>query len=479
MLTVRLWAPVLLVAATVAHASPAAEKLFQDGRIALAAGKLDEACDAFRRSEELEPKVGTLLNLGDCEEKRGHVAAAWATFVEAHALAARTNDQRTGEAQRRTKALAPKLAYLTIAIAERAPGMTVKRDGTAVADAEWDHEVPVDPKTMTIEVAAPGHVGWTKTIALRQGGKQRIDVPALAVDPSAGRTTSPNPTSPNPTSPTSPNPTNPANPTSPNPTHPTSPNPTNPTSPNRISPNPANPTSPNPTNPTSPNPTSPTRISPNAPNPTSPNPTSPNPTKPANPTSPNRISPNPANPTSPNPTSPDPTNPTSPDPTTSPNPTSPVSGVTTATSVAAPAHRRIAAGALVGVSSDNDFLLGGRAVFDLAPAGPGWVRAVVQTMYTRLADSDPYHEVRLYAPSLAAEYIAGFTPQLYLAGGAGFGLDVISDNYQNGLATNTWGALRASPTVRLGHFDLGLHLQLVYASRPILLGELGLDYFLW
>ena len=73
----------LIALAGTAVAGPAAEKLFQDGRTALAAGKLDEACDAFHGSENLEPRVGTLLNVADCEERRGRIATAWIEFNDA------------------------------------------------------------------------------------------------------------------------------------------------------------------------------------------------------------------------------------------------------------------------------------------------------------------------------------------------------------------------------------------------------------
>src|SRR6188768_4170776 len=97
---------VLVGVASVAHASPAAEKLFQDGKQLVAQGKLAEGCDALRRSNELEPRVGTLLNLGDCEEKRGRIATAWETFTAARSLANQKGDARGTEADKRVTALA-------------------------------------------------------------------------------------------------------------------------------------------------------------------------------------------------------------------------------------------------------------------------------------------------------------------------------------------------------------------------------------
>jgi hypothetical protein len=173
----------LVLASRVAGADPAAEKLFEDGRTALAANQLDAACDAFRRSEALEPRLGTALNLGNCEERRNHVAAAWEAFVEAKGLAERDPDVTRSkaaakEADRRAAALVPRLPYLLLAVT-RTEGLQLARDGVAVPEATWDHEVPVDPKGYELTATAPHHTGWSKQITLVEGQHLRVEVPAL------------------------------------------------------------------------------------------------------------------------------------------------------------------------------------------------------------------------------------------------------------------------------------------------------------
>jgi hypothetical protein len=182
----RVLAVTMLLAHTAA-ASPAAEQLFQDGRRLLGEGKLPEACDAFRRSQELEPKIGTLLNLGDCEQKRGRIATAWAAFAEARAMAKRMGDPRADEAEKRAGALTTKLPYLTIrvAAAARTQGVVVSRDGTAVPAAELDHEVPIDPGHYEITVTAPRMKAWSTAIDVAQAQHIGVDVPELAIDPNA------------------------------------------------------------------------------------------------------------------------------------------------------------------------------------------------------------------------------------------------------------------------------------------------------
>jgi hypothetical protein len=168
----------LLFAAQAANANPAAEKLFQDGRTALTNKEVDKACDAFRASEELEPRVGTLLNLGDCEELRKRVASAWNVFIDARDLATKVKDDRGAKAGRRAKALEPRLPYLTLDV-QRVPGLVVQRDGSDVPVAEWDHELPIDPRTYEMTASAPGYKPWSSRIVLVEGQHLHVAVPEL------------------------------------------------------------------------------------------------------------------------------------------------------------------------------------------------------------------------------------------------------------------------------------------------------------
>lgn len=176
----------LLVLCARAHANPAAEKQFQDGKALLAEGKTAEACEAFRRSQDLEARVGTLLNLGDCEEKRGRIATAWVAFVDARALAARLGDARATIADQRAAALAPRLAYLTVKLPEGRPaGLTVRRNESEMPAAELGIEIPLDPGHYELQVGAPGFIAWKHSLDLAVAQHATVDVPALVVDPNA------------------------------------------------------------------------------------------------------------------------------------------------------------------------------------------------------------------------------------------------------------------------------------------------------
>lgn len=338
-----------------ALADPAAEKLFQDGRAAMAAGKLDEACDLFRRSDTIEPRVGTVANLADCEERRGRIATAWAAFVDTEARAQRTHDPRAAYAAKRGSALAPRLPYLTIAVtpALRTIGVAVHRNGVVVDPAEYDRKLPFDPGPYRIDVDAAGYASWHQDVQLVEGKETRVEVPPLvaSAEPPA------------------------------------------------------------------------------------------KPDKPADRLPPPAV-------------------------------------VAKAEPPAADYH--IGAGLLTGLSSDLDWIYGGRVVANVAPLGPGVLRVVPSIMHSTSKDpADVYHLFKLYALGTTFEYAYPVTPRLIAAGGLGVGVDLQSDNYGNS-SNNGWGSLRLSPTLRFDRLDIGVHIQFVLVSgRVVTLFELGADLFVW
>lgn len=188
-------AAILAVRATPARADAAAEALFREGRELIKAGDIAGACDRFQRSNAIEAKVGTLLNLGDCREQQGQLADAWSAFSDARSLATVQGDGRADEAGRRAAVLEPKLAWLTIAVETegRAPELAISRNGAPVAAAVWDRSVPVDPGTHAITAVAPGYKPWSQSITLAIGTRTSIDVPALAIDPDAPKPEVPEP----------------------------------------------------------------------------------------------------------------------------------------------------------------------------------------------------------------------------------------------------------------------------------------------
>lgn len=167
-----------------AHAqSAAAEALFQEGRALIKQGKLQAGCDKLEASEKLESSVGTLLNLGDCREKLGKPASAWAAFRKAEALAKRGgNDKlREQEARRRAAKLEPDLARITVQVgpSSKRIGLVIKRNGEVVDPALWGEAIVVDPGEHVLVAEAPGHEPWRSEVSIGKGGRRWVVVPSL------------------------------------------------------------------------------------------------------------------------------------------------------------------------------------------------------------------------------------------------------------------------------------------------------------
>lgn len=150
----------------------------------MTAGKFAEACPKFEASQELDPGLGTMLNLAECYEKTGRTASAWAEYREAIPLArAAGSKARQDLAVERAQALEERLSTLTIrAMSEQSADaqLEVRRDGVAVRSAELGAPIPVDPGEHLIEAQAPGHEPWSSKVQVGpNASKVSVEIPRL------------------------------------------------------------------------------------------------------------------------------------------------------------------------------------------------------------------------------------------------------------------------------------------------------------
>ena len=156
----------------------AAEALFSDGERLLKEGKIAQACEAFEGSNRLEPRAGTLINLGLCREQNKQFASAWSAFKDA--LTRVKDPKKKALATARVAEIEPKLSYLTISVPDesRVEGLVVTRNGKPVDPALWNRAVPVDGGSYRIGGSAPGHEEWSTSVELPvELGKIAVDVP--------------------------------------------------------------------------------------------------------------------------------------------------------------------------------------------------------------------------------------------------------------------------------------------------------------
>ena len=170
----------------------AAEALFEQGTSLMSDGRYAEACAKFEASQALDAGIGTLLYLGDCYERSGRNASAWATFREAESMArAAGQNERAQIAAARSQALSRGLSRLSIVVpAESAfPGLTVKLGGQTVPPPSYDEYLPIDPGEHRVVVSAPGRQNFEKTVKIAAKGSERyrVVIPPLKPTPNDAR----------------------------------------------------------------------------------------------------------------------------------------------------------------------------------------------------------------------------------------------------------------------------------------------------
>ncbi len=113
-----------------------AEALFREGQALLKAGKVHEACEKLSASLQIEPAVGTMLNLAVCHEQEGKLASAWAELAEAASRAAQAGQKdRESFARARIKTLEPRLLRAVLDVSAPAKGQELRLDGRGLPRA--------------------------------------------------------------------------------------------------------------------------------------------------------------------------------------------------------------------------------------------------------------------------------------------------------------------------------------------------------
>lgn len=143
------------------------------------------ACAKFEESQNLDPGLGTQLNLADCYEKIGRTASAWALFLEVEAKAKAVHQTpREQYARQRATQLASKLAKLTLEVRwpNHDESREIQRDRVVVRHPQWGVSIPVDPGLHSIQVVVQGQVLWSQEIKLNEAEHKTIVVPDIKQD---------------------------------------------------------------------------------------------------------------------------------------------------------------------------------------------------------------------------------------------------------------------------------------------------------
>jgi serine/threonine-protein kinase len=163
-----------------------AESLYRDALNKMQQAQYAPACSMLAESQRLEPAVGTLLYLGECYERLGMTASAWAAFSAAVDAAKRVgNRAREQIAITRAERLADQVSRMTLVVPSdsNVPGLELRRNGKLIGEAAWGVALPVDPGVYVVEAVAPGRQAWTKQVTIAAGARADVteNVPVLAV----------------------------------------------------------------------------------------------------------------------------------------------------------------------------------------------------------------------------------------------------------------------------------------------------------
>jgi tetratricopeptide (TPR) repeat protein len=157
-----------------------ADALFRDAQKLLERGKVHEACEEFAESQQIDPALGTLLNLADCHAQEGKIALARVEFASAAELAAeRKQKEREDFARAQAAELSTKLARVTLSIAPNAGVDAVAIDGNPLDPRAWTDAAFLGPGAHTIVASGNGKRSRTVTLNLAAGEH------ALVIDPLA------------------------------------------------------------------------------------------------------------------------------------------------------------------------------------------------------------------------------------------------------------------------------------------------------
>ena len=176
----------VLAAARIAAAGPGdpgdateASAAFQRGRDLAKLGRYTEACVEFGKSYELDPALGTAVNLADCLERQGQLYRAWELFD----LVARSSpnvQSRARLARARADALAARLATVIVTLRDpTARGLAVRIGEHTVTPAREIRDL-VEPRDIEVVATVPGRPAFRTTRHAAAGATVTVDVPALS-----------------------------------------------------------------------------------------------------------------------------------------------------------------------------------------------------------------------------------------------------------------------------------------------------------
>jgi len=179
----------LALALVLVVSSPAfadkADDLFKQGKKLMGEKKFAEACPKLEKSFEIDPQIGTELNIGRCYEEWGKLGKAYRAYSDAAKRAGDSKDPRETKIKELIAKLEPSVPKLVIHVPDGADtaGLQVAIDGVAVTDLTAPQLL--DPGPKSVEYALGSGARKQKLVALERGATSEI---TLELPKQAGKT---------------------------------------------------------------------------------------------------------------------------------------------------------------------------------------------------------------------------------------------------------------------------------------------------
>jgi len=174
----------------------AATQLFNAGRDMMKDGDYAAACPKLAESARLEPTVGALAKLAECEEHERRLVSAYGRWQQALNLARATGDERAADVERevaRVEAIVPKLRIVAAGVL---PAETVIRlDAVELGPAGLGVPLAVEPGAHALQASAPHKVTWSASVETKaDGATTAVTIPPLEDAPTPALAPAPAPT---------------------------------------------------------------------------------------------------------------------------------------------------------------------------------------------------------------------------------------------------------------------------------------------
>jgi hypothetical protein len=161
-----------------------AQARFARGRKLYDKKRYEEALVEFQGSHDIVASPNARLYIGYCHRELGHFVAAYvelgrtATEARERAAADPRYAKAADSAERERAAVAPRVGFVTVAVAHAAPDTKLTIAGEEIKSAAWAEPAPVMPGTTEIVVSTPGRPDVHQNVSVAAGEKKDVALDA-------------------------------------------------------------------------------------------------------------------------------------------------------------------------------------------------------------------------------------------------------------------------------------------------------------